>query len=87
MIRADKFNSALFALQALIIKTREMAYKQENHAKIADILDYAEELPRLIASEEDQTNLFREILVEIAKKHNSYYALQKFDQHPTPDKW
>ena len=87
MISPEKLNSALFALQALIIKAREMASQQENYAKIADILDYTEELPRLIASKEDNTNLFRDILVEIAEKHNSFYALQKFDLHPVPEKW
>ena len=79
MIHPDKFNEALLALQALIIKAREMACKQEDYREIANILDYAEELPRLIVSDKDQTELFRNILVEIAERHNSYYALQRFD--------
>ena len=80
LIRPDKFNDVLFALQALLIETRGMSYKKEDYKKIASILEYAEELSRLIVFEEDQTTLFRDILVEITERYNSYFALQRFDR-------
>lgn len=87
MIRPDKLNNALYALQGVLIQARRMAYEEASHKEIARLLDYAEELPRFIAAAEDKTEVFRQSLTEITTRYNSYFALQRFDESPAPEKW
>ena len=60
MIREEKHKNALYALHKIFVKARDMAYKNEDHKIIARLLDYAEILPEMIASENDETERFTE---------------------------
>lgn len=88
MITPAKFNNALYALHLLLTRMRYMAYTEEAHQQIAVLLDYAEMLPRFIASSEDNTKEFRSYLESIAKHFPACaYILNKFDETTTPDSW
>jgi len=86
MITPDKLPNALYALQGVLIKARQMAYNGAPGTTIADILDSAETLPRFIASGTDETEKFRRCLASIAERHKCAFVLQYFDE-PAPPKW
>ncbi len=84
MIDADELGVALYALQGVLVKARNMAYKKEDYSKIAELLDYAEELPWLLASDDNRTKEFKEAIAQIAKKFNCYYVLQSLESEAPP---
>lgn len=85
MIRNDKLNNELCALNAVLIHAR--ALSQEGTAKqIYGLLDSAEYLPRLIAAPEDETETFRAMIADIADRYGCAYALQRFDE-AMPSVW
>jgi hypothetical protein len=87
MIVPDKLHNALYALQGVLIRTRSLAMAETTARKdLASILDYAEHLPRLIASQTDQTTSFREILVDVADRYQCPFVLQRFDEQ-VPSNW
>ena len=65
MIREEKYKNALYALHKVFVKARDMAYKNEDHKIIARLLDYAEILPEMIASENDETERFTRFIEAI----------------------
>jgi hypothetical protein len=69
MIRSDKYVKALSALQQIIIRARFLASKEEQMAKVVGLLDAAEELPRLIADDEDRTEEFAAALQAISERY------------------
>lgn len=80
MVRKDRFNNALAALNAVLVTARTLAYEQRPHEEIANVLDAAEYLPRLLAEEEDQTDAFRETLVGLTSINIGFnFALERFD--------
>jgi len=85
MIEEDKFQNALYALQGVLIQLRKMAYEKVAYEELAELLDYAEELPRLIATNKDMTQRFENVLSEIADKYKCQYLLQRFEK--APDVW
>lgn len=88
MIEQGKLNNALYALHLILVRARFMSYNKESHEDIATILDYAEQLPRFIAVEDDRTDDFRGYLVEIAERYPFYLpALTAFDQVGKPEAW
>jgi hypothetical protein len=88
MIEQGKMNNALYALHLILVRARFMSYHKEAHEDIAMILDSAEELPRLIAVEDDMTEAFRNSLVGLAARYPSCSnALTAFDQVSVPDRW
>ena len=81
MICAEKLKNALAALNAVLVTARKMAYDHGPYPKIADALDAAEYLPRLIAAQEDQTDAFREALVGLTALDPGFnFALERFDR-------
>lgn len=58
MIRQEKFNNALAALNAMLVTARTLAYDKRPHAQLVTVLDAAEYLPRLISGEQDQLKPF-----------------------------
>jgi hypothetical protein len=80
MVQRDKLNNALAALNAVLVTARTMAYEQRAHADIANVLDAAEYLPRLLADLEDQTDSFRETILGLVKLDPGFnFALERFD--------
>ena len=79
MIQKNKEKNALYALQHVLIRARTMAY-ESNNAKLAELLDYAEYLPDLIARpEEDCTETFRQNVTDIAEKFRCQHAIEIFE--------
>ncbi len=80
MIAQDKMKPALFALNAVLVHARTMAFEEAPHATLAKVLDIAEVLPMLVARPDDTTREFRlhlESLVSIDERFSS--ALRRFD--------
>ncbi len=86
MIRTDKLNNALYALQGVLIRARSLAYEGAPHEKLATILDAAEYLPFLIASKIDETDTFRACIANVATEFSCGYVLSRFDE-PAPPGW
>jgi hypothetical protein len=86
VIKPDKVNNALYALQGVLVQARFMAHQGESHHKLAEILDAAEYLPFLIVNKTDETDHFRGCIADIATKFKCAYVLNKFDE-PTPPGW
>jgi hypothetical protein len=83
MIRAEKYTQALTALQQIIIRARFLAYKEEDHSKIAELLDWAEYLPQLIIATEDRTESYAAVLKDISEKHPYCYGIfLEFSREP-----
>lgn len=81
MIRPDKLSNALSALNGILVLARSMAYEGRPGGEIAEVLDVAEYLPRLLAAPEDQTDHFRDVLVTLAGKNSMFQlAVDRFDQ-------
>ena len=80
MIKEEKFQNALYALQALLVRARSMAYEKVDHKQLAKLLDDAEELPRLIAVAEDKTDDFKAALTDFSEQYHCPYILQQFEQ-------
>jgi len=88
VIQSEKQNQALHALHHVLIRTRTLAYQGCDPAHIADILDWAELLPRCIAAEKDQTAEFRNALEAIAEREPTLdVALTIFDQPEPARRW
>jgi hypothetical protein len=65
-----------------------MALSNGQSNAIAELADVAELLPRLIASNEDETETFRKILADIAIKiPNCDRVLNAFDEDPLRPSW
>lgn len=85
MIREGKAKSALHALNDLLVRARTMAFEKEAHESIAAFLDAVEELPTLIARDEDLTDEYRFALESIAARFpEAGVALQRFDGEIPP---
>ena len=86
MIAPNKLNNALYALQGVLIRARSFAAEANKAKDLAALLDYAENLPRLIARKEDETENFRIILQEVAQRYQCAFVLQRFDE-PISSEW
>jgi hypothetical protein len=80
MISTEKAQNALRALNHVLVLARKMAYDGVSHKEIAEVLDIAEYLPRLLAAEDDRTPAFRQCLEDLATRWSDFSsALQYFD--------
>lgn len=87
MIEPTRMNNALAAVNAVLVATRAMAYEKRSHEELAEILDVAEYLPRLLADPEDKTAEFREQIAGLATKYPSFtFAVERFD-NPDLGRW
>jgi hypothetical protein len=81
MITESKLNNALYALNAVLVQIRLMAFEQRPHETLARVLDEAEVLPTLIARRDDTTSEFRAHLEELVGIDEAFaHALQRFDE-------
>lgn len=79
MITPEKCSNAFYALQGILIRARSLALDPEQAITVAELLDYAENLPRLMASQSEETSNFRAILAEVAERYQCAFILQRFD--------
>lgn len=81
MIDVSRMNNALAALNAILVAARAMAHEKAAHEEIAEVLDVAEYLPRLLAEPGDRSADFREQLAGLARKYpRCSFALERFDE-------
>jgi len=79
MIAPQKQNNALAAINAVLVLARSLAYEGSS-SDVAEVLDVAEYLPKLMLETDDRTSAFREQLVGLAAKHPKFaIALERFD--------
>ena len=68
MIQPERLNSALYALHLVLVELRAMSFAGADQRVMAELLDWAEAMPYLIAeSDEDRTRSFRGHLEAIAQ--------------------
>ena len=80
MIHEAKRSDALEAMYMVLVLARTMAYQHEPHAALAEVLDAAEYLVRLMLDDEDRTREFRDQLVDLANKRKEFItAVTMFD--------
>jgi hypothetical protein len=80
MIAQDKMNDALYALNAVLVHARTMAFEHAAHGDLARVLDVAELLPMLIAENADATAQFRGHLEALVQMNAGFgFALERFD--------
>ena len=88
MISGDKFYNGLRALHHILVMTRQMAYDEASHTEMADVLDIAEYLPRLLADEKDRTTEFRANLLDLSQRWPQFArAVDYFDEPSPPRPW
>ncbi|HEY8751102.1 MAG TPA: hypothetical protein VIM11_24175 [Tepidisphaeraceae bacterium] len=87
MVDPEKQNRALHALQRVLVFTRAMALDGQGSERIAAVLDWAEVLPKLLASEQNQTCEFRDALNAIAEKEPCFKAAVSAFDWPEPIRW
>jgi hypothetical protein len=64
-----------------------MAQERNDSEEIADVLDRAEELPRLIATADDRTKRFKMVLAELASRYPEFlFVVDRFEQE-VPANW
>lgn len=80
MIRPEKYEDAMRALNAVLVWARQMAYEKASHEELAEVLDVAEELPTLFLQKDDLTDYFRASLQGLAGKYPRFgLAIERFD--------
>lgn len=80
MIRSDKHDRALQAINAVLAEARFMAGTHAAYDELVAVLDVAEYLPMLFLRADDQTDHFRATLLALAAKFpRTGLAVQHFD--------
>ena len=88
MITEDKIHHALHAINGILIQLRVWALRNEDHTKIATVLDIAEELPRFLSSAEDQTRAFEATLKNLAERFPEFsLGLERYLRKQDPGVW
>lgn len=88
MIQHPRQGNALYALNTVLVLARQMSYEEKEHSIIADVLDVAEYLVKLIAQPEDCTNEFGEQLNTLARKYKEFrLAAERFEKDNLPVLW
>ncbi len=81
MIRQDKHDRALDAINAVLVHVRMMVASRAPYEDLLAVLDIAEYLPALFLRRDDQTDHFRAVLSENARKFPAFQAaLERFDK-------
>jgi hypothetical protein len=81
MIQNAYAKNALYALNEILVRARTMAFEGEPHGILAQLLDAVEELPMLMARDDDTTDEFRSALEGLAAKHPELQiALERFER-------
>ena len=86
MIAPTKLTDALYALNAVLVQARMMAFEKAPHQTLGKVLDVAELLPMLMTRKDDMTAEFRSHLEDLVRVDAGFaQALQRFDgDHALP---
>jgi hypothetical protein len=81
VIRPEKHDRAIDAINAVIVHARMMASSHASYDDLVAVLDVAEYLPTLFLRKEDMTDHFRNMLNDSAAKYPAFQAgLERFDK-------
>jgi hypothetical protein len=78
MIREDKLNNSILAIQDLVIRARNLAYQKHSVEELANFLDGIEYLPALILEKKDRTNEFEFYLEGLCNQYGFPEILDKY---------
>ena len=88
MISEEKTEQALHALNGVLVQLRSLALRGEDHQKIATVADIAEQLPRFISSEADQTREYELALRDLVARYPEFgHTLHRFLEERAPNRW
>jgi len=80
MIAETKKTQALGALNWVLVQLRTLAARDTPGRELAELLDLAEYLPRLMADPEDRTIEFRDVLLDFVRRREDFrLALDRFE--------
>ena len=80
MIAESKKTQALGALNWVLVQLRTLAVRDTPGRELAELLDLAEYLPRLMADPEDRTIEFRDVLLDFVRRREDFrLALDRFE--------
>jgi hypothetical protein len=81
MISPAKHDRALSAINVVLVHARMMAASRHAYEDLVAVLDVAEYLPTLFLRIDDQTEHFRAVLLDNARKYPAFQAaLERFDE-------
>ncbi|QDT24960.1 hypothetical protein Enr10x_02540 [Gimesia panareensis] len=84
MFNSKKFPHLMYALQTIIVQMKSEAI-QANHRELADYLETVVDLPRLLASDQDETEAIRQLIMDAGQIDRlSVNALDAFDEEEPP---
>jgi hypothetical protein len=78
MIKEEKLNNSILAVQDLIIRARNLAYQSHPTEMLAEFLDGVEYLLALMLEKEDRTELFERFLEELCVRYGFTEILDKY---------
>jgi hypothetical protein len=88
MIRPEKLENALYALSGIVIESRALASNGRSPDELADVLEFVEYLPPLLATPLDATDEFRAFLESLVARHPEFaFVLERFDAPRPPREW
>ena len=80
MIAETKKIQALGALNWVLVQLRMLAVRDTPGQELAELLDLAEYLPRLMADPQDRTVEFRDVLLDFVRRREDFRrALDRFE--------
>jgi hypothetical protein len=88
LIKPESNNSALYALHLILVRARFLVLQRESLDDVAVLLDYAEAMPRMFVSEEDETAMYRDDVSALSDQiPYCRYILEQFDAPEPPSNW
>lgn len=78
MVKGEKFNSAILAIQDLIVQARNLADENCSTEVLAVLFDKMEYLPSLILEKEDRTDFFESYLKAICTQYEFPDVLNRY---------
>lgn len=83
MIREEKMGGAIYALAGVVMGSRAMVENGASPKALAEVLDFLEYLPPMLATPDDATDAFAAMLTWLAERHPQFdFARARFDDAP-----
>jgi hypothetical protein len=86
MIKKEKLGNAMYAFQGMLFWARNLASKGQDKEKLVKLLDYLEYIPKLIVDKDDKTELFTDIVDELADNYEMGFVRDRFNEK-LPNQW
>jgi hypothetical protein len=79
MVKEEKMNSSILAIQDLIIRARIIASEKQESDMLFNLLDSIEYLPALILEKKDNTDFFKDFLDSVCTEYNFPDIMKKYN--------